>query len=427
MNEERSRSLKAIGKVVLKIFLVCLVITAVLYAVLAVMAQKKEKTALEEWNKAGYSLDERYKSLKAIKENDCAKGLSDLAARMGISSSTNPVDTKADYISVFDYMTDQLQKERRDLTRPSTPIEDTIHAARPGIDELCALLDKATPVWAYDTSIYSTHYPDYLAIISFQRLLCVDGLLSEIEGDTERSKRNIRYSLKILYSVDQNHGLIASIIKIACYKMILGSARVMASLPDDIASEIAAIDPVKIMKEGYFQEAVNSWKFLSDPRVLYGKEGGIKGNIVSRMLFGNYWRLCVADFLVYYLQVFKSLEDSNPCQVVVDENQQKIINSIPKWNLVGQIAMPNLRDSWARSNRAALEKELTLVILKLRAEKTKSGAYPDSIELPQSPCPKTEWKYSKNGDNFSVYFDGEFKSSFKDPKKGLPLSLKWEE
>ena len=144
MNEERSRSLKAIGKVVLKIFLVCLVITAVVYAALAVMAQKKEKTALAEWKKAGYSLDNKYNSLKAAKENDSAKELRDLAVKIGITTSENPVSTKADFKSAYDYMTDQLQKEKRDLTRPSKEIEDTIVAARPGIDELCSLLDKGT-------------------------------------------------------------------------------------------------------------------------------------------------------------------------------------------------------------------------------------------------------------------------------------------
>ena len=71
-----------------------------------------------------------------------------------------------------------------------------------------------------------------------------------------------------------------------------------------------------------------------------------------------------------------------------------------------------------------LDRDMTLLILKTKSEKARTGSWPDSIELPKSFCPNTSWKYEKNGETCSIRFDGKFKHP---DAQGVILPLKWEE
>jgi len=101
-----------------------------------------------------------------------------------------------------------------------------------------------------------------------------------------------------------------------------------------------------------------------------------------------------------------------------------MLNQFPKWNIISKIALPNMQDAWIRGNRVSLEKDLTLIILKLRLEKEKTNKFPSNFKLPETPCPNTKWKLEASDDHFKVNFEGEFKMKL---KKGIYLPLNWEE
>jgi hypothetical protein len=425
MNEEKISSLKRLGRMLLQIVLVVFAATAVCFIALTIYANKKEKESLALWEKAGYSLEKRYQDLADTKENDCAKEIKALANKMGVISIGDSPSKRVDYTKVRDYIWDQLQKDRYEFIKPDKEVVDKLNEINGDILRLREILDKNLPIWGFERKDLGYDSAAHTSLLGLERLLCAESLYALSEKRPEEAIKNLNTAMKLAVSFREKGTLIDSIIYLVSFKMITGTARFMLSPPDEFVQEISALAPRDIMREGFANEAA-MMRVITDKTLdsSVKLEGVHFYNIV---LYKPYMKLCGAGYDEYFLDFIKQLEAANPCELSDIDINSKVINKMPKWNVIAQVAMPNLQDSWTRACRITLERDLTLIILKVRAEKAKTGQLPDSVELPKSVCPKTAWKYMKNGDHFSIYFDGEFKTNSKDPKKGLPLPLKWEE
>lgn len=430
MNGETAKNIKVKLKSILKGFLIFVGIVAVVgllvYITLSIYAGKKEKEALALWEKAGYPLEARYNDLSSTKENDCVRRIRTLAQKMRISSGPEgkQVCMVNDYKKVYDYVHKQLTSDKLELSLPDKETAERINSTRKGLDELCSILENSVPIWEYDKTNMNAASPDYLSVLNFERLLCADSLLSLFEGNKERAVRNMRFEIKLAKNLDTRHGILPALILIASYKYIIGSVRFFPDIPEDTVLEIGSIDPINVMKEGYVQEAVYAWKTFRVSSPLFENCGNKVENFIRTNVFAHYLRLCAANYLIFYLDFMRQIENTNPCDLSKIDITTSVVNSIPKWNIIGRIAMPNLQESWVRAYRLKLDKDLTLSIFKVRGEKIKTGRLPETIDLPPGICPGTSWKYVKDNNHFSIYFNGTFETK---NRKGLILPLKWEE
>jgi hypothetical protein len=393
----------------------------ILHTALTIYAGRKEKEILSQWEKAGCPLKPGSEAFADEKDNDYARKLKGLADKLGVWDNYSKKKMNSGYKKVFECLNASLEKEGPEPVQFDQDTKDKINSLRTYIDDLCTIIDSGRPVWAYNKSNDEKYE---VAILNFERLLCADSLLSLSEGNMARAAGDLHHGIVLAEYVDMRKGLIPSLVKIASYRLLLSSARFMPEGQDRLIEELSPMDPVSIMKEGYVREAANSFQTFNMPENLGGKELSRRESRFFVFVFSGYIKLSTADYLKHYLDLVNQLESADPCELSNIDLTKKIYNSIPKWNLVGRIALPNLQNSWIKANRAGLVKDLSLMILKVRSEKARNGKLPETIKLPPCVCQGASWQYTKKGEHFSINFKGILETK---PKTEHQIPLKWEE
>lgn len=124
-----------------------------------------------------------------------------------------------------------------------------------------------------------------------------------------------------------------------------------------------------------------------------------------------YLRLCAADMGDLFLTENQRLDALGPCASDADliSISRGITANLPKWNLLTQVAYPNLGgSSRARPKQLKFQMELTDKVLQLRGMKAQQGQWPKEVlGIEKSFCPKGTWKYEATADGgMSLTFSG---------------------
>lgn len=422
MDGSRAAAIKRLGRVALKTAVAILVITAVLYLALSLYANRKRKEAFASWEKAGYSLDKKYAELSDNEENPCAAEIRSIGGKLGLVSveGNNPV--KTDYKKVYDYTTDQLQKSGPQFIQPDKDVVELLEKAGPDIRRLREVLDQGLPVWGFKREDFGYNAGGHLLILGLERLLCAESLYALSKNMPEEAVMNLNAGIKLEESLRPKSAIVGALIFTATHKLILGAVRFMPSAPGNIREYLSSVDPVEVITEGFVGDTalLSHIENIDSASMIEAREK----SPVSSFLQKPYLRLCTAGSCEINMFYLKEMEKEDPCSLGDSQIMKKVEEKIPRWNIFAAISTPNLQDMWVRAYRVKLDRDMTLIILKAKSEKTRTGVWPDSIELPKSICPKTSWKYEKNGETCAIRFDGEFKHP---GAKGVILPLKWEE
>ena len=422
MDESRAGTIKRLASVVLKSAVVLLAISAVLFLVLTVYADKKRKDALALWEKAGHPLDKKYEQLSDNEENPCAAEIRAIAEKLGLASVEGGNPVKVDYKKVYDYTTEQLQKGGLLFVQPDAEVIEKLQKIEPDIRKLREILDRGLPIWEFKREDFGYNAGGHLMILGLERLLCAQSLYSLSKNMPEEAVMNLNAGIKLEESLRPKSAIVGALIFIATHKLILGTARFMPSVPENILEYISSTDPMNVIMEGFVGDTalLNNISELNTPEMVESR----KKNSIYNFLTKPYMTLCQAgscEINAYYLG---EVEKEDPCSLCDSGIMKRVEQKIPRWNIFAAISTPNLQDMWVRAYRTKLDRDMTLIILRARSEKASTGAWPDSIELPKSICPDTSWKYEKKGEACSISFGGEFKHP---GAKGVILPLKWEE
>lgn len=406
----------------LKLFLVFLVLITAAYLALTVYAGKKRDDSFAAWRKAGYDIENKYGELSDNEENQCAAEIRSIGENLGLVSVEGGNPVKTDYKKVYDYTTDQLQKSGPQFVQPDAEVVEKLQKIEPEIRRLREVLDQNLPVWEFKREDFGYRAGAHMLILGLERLLCAESLYALSKNMPEEAVMNLNAGIKLEESLRPKSALVGALIFTATHELILGTARFMPPLPDSILQYISSVDPVDVITEGFVGDTA-LFSHIEDIESASTKESREKSP-VSSFLQKPYMRLCVAGSCEINMFYLKEMEKEDPCSLSDSQIMKKVEEKIPRWNIFAAISTPNLQDMWVRAYRVKLDTDMTILILKAKSEKARTGAWPDSIELPKSICPNTSWKYEKNGETCSIRFDGEFKHP---GAKGVILPLKWEE
>ncbi len=414
MSEKKSGK---IVKVVTKVIVVILIVLLFLYGLLFLYANKKEKEAILVWQNEGFNLEERFEKIKFEEQNESAKDLLNIAKKLGFAENACSLQFK----DVIDYGYNQIEKDKFEFIEVTPELKNGFEKVKNDLQKVKEILKKDPPKWGFDYRNVDKEQPFYAGFIRLQRLLASESLFFLSQGKNEEAKEDLDSMLIMAQSLNKNRSLVDSLIYNFSIREICGVLRFLKSPTQDYVERLSSIDVIKSMKEGYINGKIIRKRCIEEG------EYPFYGNYfpkIKAFIMKPYTKLCMASYDIRYLNFLKQIEKENPCELSDKNLTIKMLSEFPKWNIIAKIALPNMQDAWIRGNRVSLEKDLTLIILKLRLEKARTGKYPSNFKLPETPCPNTKWKLEASDDHFKVYFDGEFKMKI---KKGAYIPLTWEE
>jgi len=284
------------------------------------------------------------------------------------------------------------------------------------------VLKEETPQWEIDTTWIATGdmsipLPNWFGLLSLEKILVLDALQKSRQGRNEEAIARFAASWKIRQSLDGRPELIAQAVNAAVLRLQGGVLRQFEEVPpqwqqrlverDVIGEMITAIEAEFLFVYG----AINN----SDYWELEGNEALFSNSPIGK----TYARWSAIDTYHSSNSLLPVLEKSNACSF----DSEAIAPSFQQpawWNILGQVAQPNLSSSWKRAGRIMLELELTQKILQVKEMAAKEGKLPESLPNTESAvCPGYQWVYEVSGDKSSLSLTPT--PSLGEDNKALPL------
>ena len=138
---------------------------------------------------------------------------------------------------------------------------------------------------------------------------------------------------------------------------------------------------------------------------------GVASRLISKVA-EPYVRYCLSDVSDEYRRRLENLEDVPAiCDYDLSARQADLEFSVPRWNVIGNLVVPNLGGTLRRLARLELDAELTLKLIELdRARRANDGVWPAALPGGDrsSACPRDRWVYrlSPQGE-MTLAFDRE--------------------
>jgi len=289
------------------------------------------------------------------------------------------------------------------LVRPSTAVDDAppavaayFDAHRVQLDAVRVHILSGAPIaWTVQLQRgLEMPIPNTLGHMELTRLFVADALMKTRRGDAA-AWDDLRAVWQLDGGLRPRPDLLSQLISLSSMRMV-NAAAARLPLPEPAwLSELRAVDYRRNIVASMQSEA-SSWLRLP-------AGGGVRG-----FLAGPYVRLSGADAAEHMRAAFAGMAASNACDVDEEAWMESVKRSIPKWNLLANMGIPNIAGLWRRVSRVTPELELTEKALQLRRGETPS---------PSSRCSDGRWVVTAA----SVTFNGKLR----DPKMGTnyPLQL----
>ena len=388
-----------------KAILIIVAVPVVAWVLLWILAAAMERSvASRPWPGGLEGLDKvaaRYPERNA--ETSAALALTRLTVPLGVdiaprverqSKATPPTRKEYDAIKtpLHDYIDAQLGRPSNAIDEAPPALAAYLADRRAQLDGVRAHLLSGAPI-AWKTQLskgFDAPIPNLLGHMELARLFVADALVKARGGDAAAWD-----DLHAIWLLDGGlrgrPDLISQIISLAMGRMTNAAAAKMPLPEPAWLGELRAADYRHSFMASMQSEA---WGWMHLPR--YG------GHLAS-----PYIRLCGADVADHVRVAFVKLAKSNACDVG-DTLSQDVNDALPRWNVLGRIAVPNIAATWQRAARTTPELELTEKVLQLRRRETPS---------PFSRCSDGRWLVTASSVKFSRTLRG--------PKTGLNYPLEY--
>lgn len=323
----------------------------------------------------------------------------DVAPRAGDRRVVPPSSARKDFDAVKAPLTEYINAQ---LLRPSGQID----APRPlligyfaghggELDAVRAHLLSGEPIaWRTQLSLGpQAPIPNLLGHMELARLFVADALIKARNGDAAGWD-----DLHALWLLDaglrSRPDLISQLIALASARMMNAAAAKLPLPEPPWFAEVRAVDYPKSIVASMQAEA---WSWMHSPRYALGG-----------WLASPYIRICAANSAEQMRAAFSKVATSNACDVSGQAVGETILRTVPRWNIFGRIAIPNIASVWQRAARVVPELELTQKVLQLRSGETPS---------PFSRCSDGQWLVAASSLKFS--------RALTPPKTGINYPLEY--
>lgn len=244
------------------------------------------------------------------------------------------------------------------------------------------LLGGDEPRWEVDVAAGAmSPSPNFLGILRLQRLLMTRALLSARDGDGERALQAMEASWRLQGAVLSRPEVISQLIAVAIGRFQAGVLRKIDAPAFGWSERLRGPGAIAGMEAAL---ANQTWLFTSE-----GRKDGTRGG------FGRAWRSFI-----------DILERTSACSWSSDalaEAWQEAAEQVEteEERVMSELSAPNLFGALLRARRAAIDSELTALIIDARIERAamRRPRWPGKLlTLNTGVCPEAKWTYRVDRD-----------------------------
>ena len=347
--------------------------------------------------------------------NSAALDVERLAAPLGIELA--PSDAKdrfhpsGEQIALFEKSYEVISTENKaELERFSGPIAPLSKVVSEFLDshknDLAAvragILRGEAPVWAESLDPASpVPRPRLVQLIKLTHVLVCDALAQEREGRTEIALNDLEASWKLAAALPTSPESNSRLAYNALVRLQCGALRRLKCAPRVWRDRIRAFSPMEAMLESLRLEATLSADAIPPKRVHFtGPFSWVRATAVRA-----YWRKCLEEATPHRLKQLDDVAAALPlCDAELDPRPPW--DELSWWNYIGDGIGGGLV-SLSNVSRVALDAEMTLKILDLRAARDENGGrWPKALPgIERSTnCPRDRWIYNVSSESMSLAF-----------------------
>lgn len=320
----------------------------------------------------------------------------DLKPRDGrtVTASAARADFKAIEKPLHDYVDAQIVRTSGAVDAPPPLLVGYFADRRTELDAVRAhLLSGERIAWKTQLSRgFDAPIPNLLGHMELMRLFLADAFVKARGGDAA-SWDDLHAVWTLDAGLRSRPDLISQLIAIASARMI-NAAAVKLPLPAPAwLGEVRAFD-YRTSVAASMQAEAWSWTHAQS----------LRGGWLAR----PYVQLSAANAAEVMRAAFVRMAASNACHVDDAALTNAFISSIPRWNALARIAIPNIAGAWQRVARVTPELELTEKVLQLRRGETPAR---------DSRCSDGQWLVSASAVKFTPALPA--------PKTGINYPLEY--
>ena len=338
-----------------------------------------------EWPDGLGKLEDFPKRFPKAEPTPSAMRLIELGQPLGIEF-TPKQKTKSPFEALGTYVKAQQDRNVIEVEPPAADVVAFLDGHERDIDALRdhLLAHGAQIGWAVDLDAgLEMPLPNFLGHMHTARLLTARALVRARNGDA-RAWTDLEAVSRLEQSLHKRPDFLSQLISLAIARMVNSTAwKLPLPVPASFANA-PAVDRKRLYLRGWQGDAWVMWKHAPDLSLPFGKA---------------FNRAALANMAVHQRDMAEQLSRVTECNFDGKDFFERRMSRIPRWNIAGKVAMPNVGAAWTRLRRSEAEREATANALRIRA-----GQPFD----PRSRCSDGVWRY----ENGTLSFTGD-----------LPLTL----
>jgi len=235
-------------------------------------------------------------------------------------------------------------------------------------------------------------------------VLLARSLEADARGDAATARRALEASANLIAALQRRAELVVQLVAIAMVAQRNGVLRALRDAPPGWRDRLAREDfraPVLRSLQ------LETWTFAH----LGGAAGpfvGEKGfwSAVQEPFLAPWLRLSAGDFSRRVHDAAIEARDGDSCSLDPEAFDKAKADAMPRWNILGRIAMPAVLRSWTAVVQGTYDLELTRHVLAARGEESGGGETPPRSLGPSAVCPGVKWQEVVRADgSVSIYPD----------------------
>ena len=341
----------------------------------------------------------------------------DLAPRKGRITTSGLKIPESDRAAVSEYVAAQVSRTAAGVELPPPVVAAVLSSRRAALASLeDALVEGEAPRWACDPHVNHEErvLPNMVGHIQLQRLLVADALAASARGDAGAAARILEASWKMNEGLTSRPEIVAQLLAIAVARYEAGALRRINISAEHWALRLAAMGSRAHLVEAIVLDQPRPADMAARYRGLRPAGVGWWAYNLASLLEEPRERLANADYGEAWVRAIAGLRDEPAFgESAPDPKPGRSFSDI-----MLSISIPNIRNSFERADRLALDAELTGKILRLREVRRASGAWPaPSPDIASSRFPGLTWNYSADVGAMAIALNRDLPK----PKAGLVL------
>ena len=341
----------------------------------------------------------------ALRLEELARAL-DLNLVPRLSKAQHPREQEAKALkAVSPYLKRQYGRERRDLEPLPQDLDAWLAAHRSQLDAVALhLAASPPPVWSLPEDITAELSGDNLwTRFRFNKLLVVAALDQLRRGADQRALRLARASWQLDGGLADRSDVAGCLIGLAADRNVLLVLLEAPEVSREWVDELRRRDYLTCFRRAQTIES----RVLSTSGRDFAHYIGLDTSAAWRAglgaLFIPYFTHVGLDSAQRQLGLVAVLDHVDFCKETPDSVEARYRATLPEWNRSSAF-LSNRAQAWGRVQRFALERDLLVKTIELRAQRAELGHWPETLAdgVPPTSCPERAWDYRVEADGAAV-------------------------